>query len=194
VSKLREVIFLAGPSCSGKTFLAAQYKQRWGNQAEVICIDDYYRDTGDEELEAELSKYEGRFGSFDMPISYHLAELDAALQQLLGGHDIKVPVYDLPNSRRTIRTRTVQAGKRLYVIEGLYAFYLNQARVDGAVRTFVDAPFAVRLQRRLARDSGRYPGVSDEMIAWVFENKTEVTYREFGYFQRAIAHYQVNTA
>ena len=138
------VVLLCGPSGSGKTSLT----RRLG--LPVLALDDFYRDGGD----AALPHLHGLV-DWDDPASWDGASAMAALVALCSTGRSRVPVYDIPTSRRTGTASLDTGGSPLLVAEGIFAAELVAAcRRAGvlAAALCLRQPPAVTFWRRLARD------------------------------------------
>ena len=178
------IIYIAGPTCAGKTTLAEWLHNQLPYSA-VISMDDYYRDFDDPELPSGDSYYP----PFDMLEAYHLEELDRDLEQLLNGKDVFAPSYTIAENRRAVERKFIYGGQNYFIVEGLYAFFL----IPPGLKIWVDAGQTVRHARRVLRDRKNLPAeISDEAIEryfWRVERATEDIVR----LQENIAKLTVNT-
>ncbi|MDP6700103.1 MAG: AAA family ATPase [Candidatus Latescibacteria bacterium] len=146
-----QLIALAGPSCAGKTTLAAALCDRLGAQA--LPLDAYYRDF------AALSASARAAFNFDAPAAIDRDRLERDLRQWAAGEAIEIPIYDFTTHARLAQTKRLLPGT-LLVVEGLFALYWPTINALYHCKIFIDAPAALCLTRRLARDTaerGRSP-------------------------------------
>jgi uridine kinase len=138
------VVLVAGASGSGKSSLA----RRLG--LPTLALDDFYRDGDD----PALPQRHGRT-DWDDPASWDGAAALAAIDELCTSGRAKVPVYDIPTSRRTGRVTLDLAGSPVLVAEGIFAAELARAcQAGGLLGAAICLPSqpAVTFTRRLARD------------------------------------------
>lgn len=148
------VVLLAGPSGSGKSYIA----RRTG--LPVLCLDDFYKDGDDPTLPR-------RGGSVDWesPQAWDSAAAVQTIARLVSGGKAEVPVYAIGADRR-IDSRTLDlAGSPLFVAEGIFAAEIApECRRLGllaaayTLRRHRGATFVRRLLRDLAERRKR-PGV-----------------------------------
>jgi len=170
-------VFIAGGSCSGKTTLTKEIKNRL-TQASVISMDDYFLDFDDPKLPEE----NGRI-SFDSPGSYHLLEMIEHLKKLNKNESVLAPVYNLENNQRTTEKKEIPASD-IVIIDGLFSINLGKELNLNKITIFVDAPLRTRLMRRVFRDKGL---ASKEVIAHHFCCYIEPLYKKFVFPQLEFA-------
>ena len=139
------LIGIAGPSCSGKSSIAAALGEALPGQVAVLPIDHYYHDL------AQLEPAERFRFNFDVPAAIDLDLLLGNLRDLAQGEPVTKPVYLYPEHVRAAE------GERLdppdfVIVEGLFALYWQDIRSLLTARIFVAAPDDVCLTRRLERD------------------------------------------
>lgn len=160
------VIFLAGPSSSGKTTTANRLKihlRVLGLHPVLISMDDFYLNRKDVPLDDE--------GKPDLESLYALdiEHFRNCLHALLSGEEVQMPLYDFSTGSRKAESRPMRLGRdQMLIIEGIHGlnpelhkgfdpheickFYLSELtclNVDdhNRIRT-TDA----RLLRRIVRD------------------------------------------
>jgi uridine kinase len=147
------LIGVAGPSCAGKSSLAAHLVSRLNAarlnveqlDAAVLSLDSYYRPLSHLEP-SERARY-----NFDTP---HALDSDLLLQQvrhLREGHAIQCPVYDFVAHTRA-RQSIEFAPRPFIVIEGLFALYWEELRALLGTKVYVDLGEELCLERRIERD------------------------------------------
>jgi uridine kinase len=145
------LIGIAGPSCAGKTLLAGRLA--FELDAPIVALDCYYHSLDHLPLEQRARS------NFDVPESLDAELLARHVEQLAGGEEIQVPVYDFTCHKRTPAVRVVRPA--CYVlIEGLFALHWEAVRELLDVRLYVGAGDDVCLRRRIERDvreRGRTP-------------------------------------
>lgn len=138
------VVGIAGGSGSGKSTLARQLSAAEPS-AMTVAVDWYYRDL------SHLAADERARANFDHPDAIEWELLRRQLRQLRAGRSIQRPVYDFKTHTRT-QTQLFQATGDLMVLEGILALYDDEVRSMLDLTVFVEAPAAVRLERRMRRD------------------------------------------
>lgn len=111
----------------------------------TVAVDWYYRDL------SHLAADERARANFDHPDAIEWELLRRQLRQLRAGRSIQRPVYDFKTHTRT-QTQLFQATGDLMVLEGILALYDDEVRSMLDLTVFVEAPAAVRLERRMRRD------------------------------------------
>ncbi len=145
------IVAVAGPSCAGKSTLAAALAERAPRGGVVVGLDAYYRDFSGVDPDAL---------DVDVPEALDVELLVEQVSALAAGRAIDQPVYDYATHARTGRTRRVEPAPWV-IVEGLFALHWPALRELAHVRVFVDAPDAVCRARRESRDvreRGRTPG------------------------------------
>lgn len=105
-----EVILLAGPSGSGKSYIA----RRTG--LPVLCLDDFYKDGDD----PSLPRVNGAV-NWESPQAWDAEAAVETIARLVREGKSEVPVYAIGADRR-VDTRTFDlAGSPLFVAEGIFA-------------------------------------------------------------------------
>jgi len=104
------VILLAGPSGSGKSYIA----RRTG--LPVLCLDDFYKDGTD----PTLPRAHGHV-DWESPESWDAAAAVAAIARLSAAGHANVPIYDISRSQR-IADRLVSLDRSpIFLAEGIFA-------------------------------------------------------------------------
>jgi uridine kinase len=143
------LIGIAGPSCSGKSVLAAGVARRLGiSESAVIPLDAYYRDL------SALRPEERAETNFDHPDALDRRLLSEHLRALARGEPVSRPVYRFDSHTRSGRGCEVPVDSYI-VVEGLFALYWSDVRACLGLRVFVDADERLCLDRRLERDTRR---------------------------------------
>ena len=141
------LIGIAGGSASGKTSIAKQLKDYFGDQQSVhiISMDDYYKDQSNIPFEERIEV------NYDHPFAFDTDLMIEHLRCLKEGKSIEKPTYDFTKHTRSDITEVVRAVDVL-VIEGLLLLDNPNVRDLLDIKVFVDAPADVRFIRRLSRD------------------------------------------
>jgi uridine kinase len=104
------VILLAGPSGSGKSYLARQ------TGLPVLCPDDFYKEGTDLALPRANEMVD-----WESPLSWDFDAAMTAVTELAGTGHTRVPVYDISRSARTGERPLRLEGAPLFVAEGISA-------------------------------------------------------------------------
>jgi len=173
-------VALAGGSGAGKSALAAALANALGAERVLrLAQDSYYRDhpsASSDELAAR---------NFDHPDALETELLVAHLGELRAGRAVDVPVYDFARHRRSPATWRAEP-RPLVVVDGILALWDPGLRACFDLRVFVEAPEALRLERRLARDVTER-GRSAEAVRSQFEATVRPMHDAFVEPSRAFA-------
>lgn len=160
---MRNIVLVAGVSCSGKTTLARKLASHL--DAAYISIDDYYRPFD------SLSLEDRKKINFDAPAAIEHELLVQHLADLKLGRTVHKPVYDAPAFARLPGHEPVYSAN-LVVIEGLFSLYWPELREHANLKIFVDTHPAECLQRRLHRDVNLY-GRSEQESRRRYESQVQ---------------------
>jgi len=137
------LIGIAGPSGSGKSFLAQHLKVAL--DAEVLVLDRYYRDLSHLPLEQRARM------NFDTPEALEHELLIEQVARLRKREAVELPVYDFTTHTRSTKTEILQPSK-VIIVEGLFTLHWPGLRELFGTRVYVDLKDEVCLMRRKARD------------------------------------------
>ncbi|WP_155388552.1 uridine kinase family protein [Catellatospora paridis] len=138
------VILLAGPSGSGKSYVAHQ------TGLPVLCLDDFYKEGSDPTLPRVNEMVD-----WESPFSWDLDAAMTAVTQLAQTGHTQVPVYDISRSARIGDRPFRLEGAPLFIAEGIFAAELVAACARAGVLADALAlhrPRTVTFARRLVRD------------------------------------------
>jgi uridine kinase len=139
-----QVILIAGPSGSGKSYIA----RRTG--LPILCLDDFYKNGDD----PTLPRISGTI-DWESPESWDAKSAIAAIEQLAVAGRVEVPAYSF-SANQPIGTHVVTTGgSPLFIGEGIFAAEiaaecLERGLLAGAFT--VRRPRLVTFARRLTRD------------------------------------------
>ena len=163
-----QYVALCGPTCSGKTTTASiliNELEKRGYVAEVISIDDFFRDRDEIFAEAEAR---GDKPDLDSVKAIDLDALRHFMETLEAGNDSYLPGYDFVSGKRSEGRVVTFRDNAIYIFEGIQAFYPEVVSVfkpEELIKIFisVEDPIEtdggvlsareVRLMRRMLRDS-----------------------------------------
>ena len=115
-----KLILLAGPSGSGKTTtanLVADAIRARGEEAMVVSLDDFYRNTDD----TEYPRLADGSYDFECPESLDLPKLEATLERVVSGEEFEIPKYSFKTGSCYQIRRYAPVKHGCVIIEGLHA-------------------------------------------------------------------------
>jgi len=183
------LVLITGGSCSGKTFLADQLKDKLGQQGvSVMPLDSFFRDLDDPDLPLNKSGQ----SLFDVPDSYHQQEFISAVRALLSGKDSQIPYYDRGLNRRMPEKFQVVESRPIVIVEGLFVMTMLDEFWLKTIKIYVDTDVDICLQRRIERDTVLF-GVSVERVEQTFRQKVLPNQKAFILPQRQRADIIIKT-
>jgi uridine kinase len=162
---------VAGPSGSGKTLIAKQFQYAY-----ILSMDDYFR--------GPFPLNKDNIPEWDKPCAIDFNALISDYQRLKEAitlkQSINLPRYQFKTGEileeRIDFAESQWSNIQWLVIEGLFA--LDHRLLPFAdFKVFVDAPFQVRVSRRLARDMNERSG--NLMFILLHSYYTEESYRAY---------------
>ncbi len=166
------IIGIAGPSASGKSLLARTIVEELGsNQVVIISEDSYYKDR------SHLSLEQRQKINYDHPDAFDHELLCQQLQQLQGGRNVQVPVYDYSLHTRSDKTREI-GQHAIIVLEGILLLVEAKVRELLDIGIFMDTPLDMCLLRRLKRDV-KERGRDLDSVLEQYENTVRPMYQQF---------------
>ncbi len=179
------VIVIAGPTCAGKSYMANKLQDKLGlGMSSLLSLDSYFKDKNDN----TLPKLSGQ-AIYDEPGSYKQRNFRLAVQQLLLGSAVWVPLYDLERNECTdhaIELKTAQ----VIIAEGLYAIdFLKSSK--NLIKIYIDIDKELALKRRIRRDTKLYQ-VSPEIVKHHFELRVWPKVEQYILPQKQIADLIIN--
>jgi uridine kinase len=144
MSNPHRVVLLAGPSGSGKSYIAQQ------TGLPVLCLDDFYKDGDDPTLPRRNGQID-----WESPDSWDAEAAVEVIDQLVRHGRADVPVYAINEDRRVATRRFELATSPLFVAEGIFAAEIvGECRRRGllAGAYALRRPRSATFLRRLARD------------------------------------------
>ena len=154
-------VYIAGPTCSGKTTLAERIKIFFQGRAKVSVIhqDDYFKN---------LYKIPHGNGGYlmDSKEAFHKKKKKNDFSTLLSSGMVRVPYYDIKYNKRTGHRPATKKGQ-INIVEGLHAIDIFKDDAEG-IFFYMNVPLETCLKRRIARDT-RMLGVSEKRVREYFE-------------------------
>lgn len=153
-----KTIAIVGGSGAGKTFLANKLKDEFRDAADIIRLDNFYRDLSC----LEFSEREKT--NFDDPSAIDWEEFRTVLETIMSGKDALLPLYDFCSHTRK-QERFLFRTKPLVIFEGLWLIHEEWLRELFCFSIFVESSKEVRLDRRIARDVSERGRTVESVIA-----------------------------
>lgn len=190
-AKERKLVFIAGPSSSGKTtFMKRLYIQLrvLGYKVITLSIDDYFLDRD------ELRKKQGKNLNFEVLGAIDIELLNSHLHKLLTGEPVNPPKYDFKLGKKIMSNDALNPSKdTVFLIEGIHGLnpdltkgiddsYKFKIYISALTHLNFDNSNRIstrdtRLIRRIVRDN-RYRGYSASEIIRIW-NKVMIGEKEY---------------
>ena len=151
------IIGIAGGTGSGKTTLAKNIAEHFGDKISLIRHDDYYKAHDGATIE-ELSAL-----NYDHPDAFDWKLLFEHLDSLKRGEAIDCPIYDYAIHNRSKETRRVEATP-VILLEGILIFDSDEVCNMLDLKIFVDTDADVRILRRIMRDVKKRGRTLDSVV------------------------------
>jgi uridine kinase len=145
------IVVVAGGTASGKSTIVSRLVERTG--AVHISHDRYYFDAPNP-----------RGHDFDHPTALDTDRMVEDVTLLKSGRSAELPVYQFASHSRSVEVELVEPAP-LIVVEGILVLADPRVVALADVTVFVDAPEAVRFERRLARDISERGRTEDSVRA-----------------------------
>ena len=156
------IIGIAGGTASGKTTLASKIKETFGDDANIIAHDCYYKSL------SNITKEERMQRNYDCPEAYETDFLIKQIQELKSGKTIERPIYSYTERLRENETVTVKPTK-IIIIEGILVLENQELTKLMNLKIFVDTDAKIRLERLIKRDT-KERGLDIEYIMSKYKN------------------------
>ncbi len=140
------LVALVGGSGAGKTWLARRLEHALSPHAAYLSLDDFYRDL------SHLTFAQRERVNFDHPRAIDWDCLERVLLDCLAGRPTHIPRYDFATHTRRLDAESWQP-QPLVLLDGLWLLRRPAIRRLFARKIFVDCPRALRLTRRIQRDT-----------------------------------------
>jgi len=140
------LISITGGSGSGKTYLANQLVNNYGNnKISIIQVDSYYKDL------KHLTMNQREKNNFDHPNAFDFSLLHKHLSKFNKSTIIEIPSYDYKTHTRNIKKLKIKKTP-IIIIEGIFSTYYKKIREMIDLNVFLDIPENIRKERRVIRD------------------------------------------
>ena len=151
------IIGIAGGTGSGKTTLARNIAESFGDRISVIRHDDYYK------AHPNLSYDERAKLNYDHPDAFDTPLLLSHLDKLKCGEAVECPIYDYKIHNRSDRTKTIYPNP-VILLDGILIFESEEILKRLDLKIFVDTDADVRIIRRIIRDVKRRGRTLDSVV------------------------------
>ena len=151
------IIGIAGGTGSGKTTLAKNIAEHFGDKISLLRHDDYYKAHDSMSIE-ELAAL-----NYDHPDAFDWELLFEHLDALKRGEAIECPIYDYAIHNRAEETRRVVATP-VILLEGILIFDSERVCDMLDLKIFVDTDADVRILRRIMRDVKKRGRTLDSIV------------------------------
>jgi uridine kinase len=142
-----KLIAIVGGSGAGKGWLVARLRERLGERACHLQLDNFYRDR------SHLPIIERAELNFDIPDAIDWDEAERVLRDCRAGRPARMPHYDFATySRVAEREQPEWQPRPIVLVDGLWLLVPPVIRALFDLKIYVDAPAELRCARRLARD------------------------------------------
>lgn len=138
------IVGIAGPVGAGKTTIAKQIKEFFGNVS-IISMDNYFKPFD------YLSIEQRKKINFDNPNTYNEDLLLEHINQLKNNIEIRMPIYSFENYTGTQDFEIVKPN-RVLIIEGYACLFLKRLRQVLDYSIFVDVDEVTQVKRLIDRD------------------------------------------
>ena len=143
-------IFIAGPTCSGKTTLSRFLEHFfWEKNTSVTVIreDDYFKNI--EDIPRGPRGY-----LTDCKEAFHIAELQEDFKSYVENKKAALPMYDVATNKR-LPSKQYVLKNDITIVEGLHTISLFHGLKE-SLFIYVDTPIDVCLKRRIERDKLKF--------------------------------------
>ena len=143
-------IFIAGPTCSGKTTLSHTLENYFWEKFHTVNIikeDDYFKDIYD--MPRNSKGY-----LTDSKEAFYLNELHDDVMKYIKNGRVELPMYDIAMNRR-LGVKQYITKSNITIVEGLHTISLFYGLLD-SVYIYMDTSLEVCLERRIRRDRTKY--------------------------------------
>ena len=165
-------IAITGGSGSGKSYLAKQLIQKYGNnKINLIEVDSYYRDL------KHLTMSVRDKNNFDHPDAFDFKLLYNDIQKLRKLDSVDIPTYDYKTHTRKKNKLTIKK-TNIIILEGIFSTYNKNIRNLMNLKIFLDIPEKTRIERRIIRDK-KSRARTEESILKQYNNTVKPMYEKF---------------
>lgn len=151
-----KVIAIVGGSGAGKTWFVQQLCRVLGEHACHLALDDFYRDRSHLPLARRTQL------NFDVPQAIDWEGAERVLRDCRTGQATRVPRYDFATYSR-VEAREPWRPRSVVLAEGLWLLRPPGLRPLFDLKIFLDTPAALRLARRVSRDTAERGYSSQEV-------------------------------
>lgn len=175
------IVCISGRSCSGKTTLANDIKNKFFYaQPLILCQDSWYKNLSDFKRDNK--------GYFDLECedAFEIEEFKKDIDYLMATKHCFVPYYSVEKNQRLAKGTDVIFSS-LIILEGLHTIdiFKNLDKDYSVLYVFVDTPLSICIKRRVDRDYKLFD-VNPVMVADRYRNVIDVHYNPYYNSQKKI--------
>lgn len=157
-----KIIFIAGPSGSGKSWLSRQLLLGLNaihgpSYAQILEEDCYYKD------QSQISFSQRELQNYDDPSAFDHILLEQQLKQLCKGTAVNVPIYDYTQHTRAPESQRLEPGA-VVIVEGILLLSQAQLCQHADLKVYIDTPIDICLMRRIQRDTSERARTTDSIL------------------------------
>jgi uridine kinase len=141
-----QLVAIVGGSGAGKGWLVDRLRERLGDRACHLQLDNFYRDR------SHLPFRQRELLNFDEPEAIDWDAAERVLHDCRAGRATYVPRYDFATYSRVAPEPALWQPQPVVLVDGLWLLSLPRIRALFDLKIFLDVPVELRCQRRLERD------------------------------------------
>jgi uridine kinase len=173
------IIGITGGSGSGKSTFTQLLSKKFGENAAVLTLDNYYHP-----IQQQPRDLRGK-PNFDLPESLNLESFHQDVWKLSHGGTVVQQEYTF--NTPTLVPKEIQISPApLLLIEGLFIFYLPKTEKLFDLKLFLDTKEEIKLQRRLIRDV-QERGYQESDVYYTHEHHVSPSFEKYIQHYRDIA-------
>lgn len=180
-----KLVGIAGGSGAGKSWFAERLVSAFAGNAGILSEDDYYR------CSTTFPNFDPACFNFDDPSTKDHDFLLRHLGQLQQGQAVDKPEYDFKTHSRT--GSVLWGPYDMVIIEGIHTLTYDPLVKMLDIAVWIEAPDAVRYERRLARDVV-YRKRTPESVEQQWQNTVAPSFDRYANAQRGRATIVLNSA